>query len=707
MRPDDGGLARLPLRLRVFLFFALMAIGTLAVIVASLAFAGSRTVGDAPVDLLVTAGTLAGFFSVGLILGIWRLFDENVAKAIEKISAELRARAHAEVDRGLETETGRYLGDLAPAADAVAQNLARVRGDLEVSVAERTRRLQEQTAQLSALLSDVQAGLLLCSPDHRLVFYNAPAVDLLRDTGRPRLDRKVFDLLREGPIRRLYRRLCDGEAARQDAELLVSTVACGRVIAAHMRLVRGALGIGDEPGYVLTLRDVSADLRLHLERERILNEAVEGLRPRAASLRALLDWSATAETADPQIDEALRQEADAVAETIQTLSRSHDALQDTWWPMQDVEAAHLIDAVRGQLGPEGPVIAAPTPGLVLRCDGYSLANLLATLIESAVAQGLGRTFSIVVRADGDGAQIALGWQGAAMPMAALGRVLDDPVRDGLLGVTGREVLDHHNSDIWPETGADGSQRLILPVIEARPGARPGAAAADGIDERPAVFDFSLLDRTGSDDLAGRRLAELTFVVFDTETTGLDPKGGDEIVQIAAVRLVNGRIVPGEVFDRLVNPGRSIPPRATAVHRITDAMVRDAPPMSEVGSAFRRFCAGAVLVAHNAPFDMAFLHRHAEATGESFDNPVLDTVLLSAILFGQSETHTLDALADRFGVTIPEADRHTAIGDTVATAEVFRRMLPMLAAQGLDRFDAVMAAMERNSRLLREMRARVG
>lgn len=114
----------------------------------------------------------------------------------------------------------------------------------------------------------------------------------------------------------------------------------------------------------------------------------------------------------------------------------------------------------------------------------------------------------------------------------------------------------------------------------------------------------------------------------------------------------------------------------------------------------------MLVAHNAPFDMAFFHKHADRIGREFDNPVLDTVLLSAVLFGQQENHTLDALAERFGVIIPEAARHTAMGDTRATAEVFLRMIPMLEAKGLCTYAAVLGEMERHSGLMKAMKARV-
>ena len=202
-------------------------------------------------------------------------------------------------------------------------------------------------------------------------------------------------------------------------------------------------------------------------------------------------------------------------------------------------------------------------------------------------------------------------------------------------------------------------------------------------------------------VADRPLDQLNFVVFDTETTGLLPAQGDEIVQIAAVRLVNGRKVEGEVFDMLVHPGRTIPPGSTEVHGITDAMVAEAEGVLQVLPKFHRFAEGAVLVAHNAPFDMEFLRRREAELGLRFDNPILDTVLLSAVIFGQSDVHSLDALTHRLGITIPEEARHTAIGDTVATADAFLKLVPMLQARGLRTFGEVLTEVRRHGRLLKD------
>jgi len=161
-------------------------------------------------------------------------------------------------------------------------------------------------------------------------------------------------------------------------------------------------------------------------------------------------------------------------------------------------------------------------------------------------------------------------------------------------------------------------------------------------------------------------------------------------------------VEGEVFDTLVNPRRSIPPSSTEVHGITDAMVQEAPDIDDVCRRFHKFATGAVLIAHNAPFDMEFLRRREEAIGLRFENPILDTVLLSAVVFGQMETHSLDALTHRLGITIPEEARHTAIGDTVATADAFLKLLPMLRARSLVTFGEVLSEVRRHGRLLKDL-----
>lgn len=234
-------------------------------------------------------------------------------------------------------------------------------------------------------------------------------------------------------------------------------------------------------------------------------------------------------------------------------------------------------------------------------------------------------------------------------------------------------------------GPDAGYTLMLQPLET--------AAA-----RPLTYDFDLLTSAASASLRDTALRELVYVVFDSETTGLNP-AKDEVVQLGAVRVVNNKIVAGEVFETLVNPQIPIPALSTQVHGINTEMVAEAPLFSEICAQFHAFATDSVFVAHNAAFDMAFLHKQTPKIDLVFDHPVLDTVLMSAAVFGGSAVHTLDAICERLGITIPADQRHTAMGDAVATAHALTSMIAILEARGIQTFGALQDETAKHRRIL--------
>ncbi|MDT8856884.1 exonuclease domain-containing protein [Paracoccaceae bacterium Fryx2] len=689
-------LARLGLRLRVFLFFAVLGVGGIAALAMGLTLAFRRLGTPETLNAFVQGGMIAGFGILGLVTWVWFLFDVNVARPIVQLAGSLRARAHADIGGTFDAETARYLGDLAPAASATALSLSEVRNALAESVARETTRLSAEKARLEALLSDVPVGVLLCSGDHSLVFYNGQAVDLMGAgaAGATGLDRKLFDHLHDGPIRHAHQRLIEAEDPDAASDLLCTTRGEARVLAARMRLLAGDGGA--KPGYVLTLRDVTADLAAHSRREALLAEVFDRIRRPAANLATLMGVLPPGETAPPAMDAALREEVTRLSLAVTDLTARAEEGRSEGWPLALTRASDLLDGLRARLEVEGFWVTAEAAPLLLRCNGFEVIALMADMAARIAGQGLARSFTLRVDEDGTEAMVRLGWEGAPLALGDMERWLEAALDPAVSDVTGRTVLATHATEIWPES--DGNRHaLCLPVHAARrTGPRPKPIA------RAVVYDFDLLSKARNDKVADARLEDLTYVVFDTETTGLLPGQGDEIVQIAAVRIVNGRRVDGEVFDTLVNPRRPIPPGSTEVHGITEAMVADAPEIEDVGRRFHKFAEGAVLIAHNAPFDMEFLRRHEPGIGLRFDNPILDTVLLSAVVFGQHETHSLDALTHRLGITIPEEARHTAIGDTVATADAFLKLLPMLQGRGLGTFGGLLTEVRRHGRLLKDL-----
>jgi DNA polymerase-3 subunit epsilon len=195
------------------------------------------------------------------------------------------------------------------------------------------------------------------------------------------------------------------------------------------------------------------------------------------------------------------------------------------------------------------------------------------------------------------------------------------------------------------------------------------------------YDFDLFNQPGQkSELDERPLTELTYTIFDTETTGLNPAEGDEIIAIGAVRCINGRLLRQETMEQLIDPRRRMSQAAINIHGISPDMLEDQPTIDQILPRFYNFAEDTVLVAHNAAFDMRFLQMKEEQTGIKFIQPVLDTLLLSAVVHPTQSDHSLDAIAQRLGIKL--LGRHTALGDAIVTGEVFLKLIPLLAEQGI-------------------------
>ena len=177
---------------------------------------------------------------------------------------------------------------------------------------------------------------------------------------------------------------------------------------------------------------------------------------------------------------------------------------------------------------------------------------------------------------------------------------------------------------------------------------------------------------------GRALEDAAFVVLDFETTGLNPNM-DEIIEIGAVRLEHGREV-GE-FSQLIDPGRAIPEKVVELTGINAAMLAGQPTLAEVFPKFAEFLEGAVLVAHNASFDMAFLRRAFQRFGKELDAPILDTLALARNAYKELRNHKLGTVCKHLDVSLKNA--HRAVHDARATGLVLLKTLERLNVARLD------------------------
>ncbi len=162
------------------------------------------------------------------------------------------------------------------------------------------------------------------------------------------------------------------------------------------------------------------------------------------------------------------------------------------------------------------------------------------------------------------------------------------------------------------------------------------------------------------------------IVLDTETTGLDPKQGHRIIEVAAIEM-EGRKVSKRTFHRYLNPEREIDEGAAAVHGLTLERLQNEAKFSEVAPALLEFIAGAELIIHNAPFDIGFLNAELALAGlPRLDNPVIDTLKVAKALH-PGKKNNLNALCDRYQIDNSHRTLHGALLDTELLAEVYLGM----------------------------------
>jgi DNA polymerase III subunit epsilon len=270
---------------------------------------------------------------------------------------------------------------------------------------------------------------------------------------------------------------------------------------------------------------------------------------------------------------------------------------------------------------------------------------------------------------------------AAHPESTLlGRVLDT-LRDGARSAT---VLCHHVLGL-PGAADLVCERIAVALLGADPRVRRLPDGCWGLV--PEAQGSPLLD-------------DCAFAVVDVETTGMRAAGSDRITEIAVVVLHGGR--REVIFESLVNPGRPIPPVISAITRITNEMVHDAPSFAELADQLLAALAGRVFVAHNARFDWGFVSAELRrARALTLEGHRLCTVRLARRLVAGVRSCGLDNLSLHFGI---ENDaRHRAAGDALVTADLLARLLRLARAEGARTLQDLAAIEVRRTRAGRRKR----
>jgi len=651
-----------------------------------------------PLLLLAFFGSLA--FVLVLVMLRWDS-QRCWLGPLDALARDLRILLQTkQVDRALRVPDKHRLGDLPNAIDQLVDELRRSRREAVRAMAAATARVEQEKGWLEVILLElIPAGVLVCSRDHRILLYNQPAARLFQSCHTLGLGRSLFDLVADEPLqhalKQLEFRIQSGLQSRGTHFVCTSRNA-HTMLKARMVLLLDP--VGNPTGYVLTLEDISAALAEQAHEETIRRVVTRDLRGSAANLRA----AAENLSAYPNIEPAQRhafydilfKESNLLSQRIEKLTAEYQSHSGGVWPMAEIHAPGLLHFLAHRLQESNGIhLAVVGESHWLRGNSYSLSLVLSYFVEHIAAREKIQDFEIEAAPGRSRMYLELRWQGQPLPGETLNTWLETPLT--ALGATLGEVLERHGSEPWSQARENGAAVLRIPL---QPPAEPRTSADESAPPpRPEFYDFDLMyahSFTGA--LEDRSLRDLSYVVFDTETTGLKPTGGDEIIQIAAVRVTKGRVLSGETFDSLVNPGRSIPKDSIRFHGITDTMVKDQPAITRVLPQFHTFVGDAVLVAHNAAFDMKFLKLKEAQCGIQFQNPVIDSLLLSLLIEGEAEDHSLDGICER--LNIPLEHRHSALGDAIATAHVLVNLLDRLEAIGIQSFGEAMRVSSMEAKL---------
>ncbi len=602
----------------------------------------------------------------------------------------------------VEADGSPELDELVGAINLLASHHEEALGNVQTRVLQARLDLDQEKNRLAALMSELAQSVVVCNAEGRILLYNERARQLFFNPEHGSshvassyigLGRSLFPLIERDLIyhalEQLRNRLAQGEAG--PVAVFMAALHGDRLVRMQMAPVVASLEApgGELAGFVLLLEDVAEEVQRAERRDRLMQEFTETARASLAGMRAAAENIVNYPDMDGarrrKFTDIIREEAGRLTLDLDRAARDYSEQARSQWSREQIRMADLIEVICSRIHAR---VALPSAAgevdmsLWVSVDSFTMAQAVCYLARRLKNELHAHELRLDASAAERHAQLDLVWTGTRLPSSTALAWEDGSLNDGgeTSPLTFREVLNRHRGEAWYEWDEPSRRsrfRLLLPLAE------PGKAtvSAPAHTGRPEYYDFDLFHQAGqTSELDARPLTALTYTVFDTETTGLEPSAGDEIISIGAVPIVNGRLLAGESFAQLVDPRRPLDPASAKIHGIRPEMLKGKPTIDTVLRAFHKFCEDTVLVGHNAAFDMRFLQLKETASGVRFTQPVLDTLLLSAVLHGNLVAHQLEAIAARFGVNVVE--RHTAVGDATITGELFLKMIPLLAERGI-------------------------
>ncbi|RME79080.1 MAG: DNA polymerase III subunit epsilon, partial [Chloroflexi bacterium] len=502
---------------------------------------------------------MAELLVVFLLIGVGfaaSLFYEAYATNLRWLAEAIRLVATVNPAHRVKPEGPPVVRQLVEAVNDLAERFQTMQENQSRQIQQAQAELENERNRLAALMSDLTAGVLVCNMEGQILLYNNQARQLLTGSTPTAgqgvgawvgLGRSVFGLIDRHAINHMLEELAYRQQKDYQNPLahFVTTAANGQLIRARMA------PIWDQQqamtGFVLTLEDITGRHLSSLRRDALLQSLTEGIRASLSNIRTAIETiqqypNMTQDRLD-RLHRVIADEALALSLKLDEATGKYAADLKATWELAEMMSSDLLWAIQRRFEDKlglNTSLEGADENLWLKVDSYLLVQALQALARRLQEQFQLRQVTLRLSRSGQMAALDLAWpDDGHIDTETMWLWQNDPLTtdDDMPAITLQEVAEHHGGEVWFQVDTAGKLaffRILLPTTQPH---QPRLIQPTQ-ESRPEYYDFDLFDRSRSaSELDRQSLADLTYTVFDTETTGLNPSAGDEIISISAVRIV--------------------------------------------------------------------------------------------------------------------------------------------------------------------------
>lgn len=621
-------------------------------------------------------------------VALWVIFEICYTKfylPLKKIPAEISVIYRTNPSHRLEFKGNHNIHELSEAINGFAEVHENLIKHIAREIGAARSETEKERNLLASIMAELPIGLIICNINGRILLFNSQARMVFtrnRSTRRSEyylgLGRSIFHIIDKSLIihalDEIEERLADGKSrvassfiTQLEEDVLINAETIP-VLSEERRIT----------GFILSLQDISGNIERYESINLSLLSFGRDLQKSLSRIEELVTPEMHHQDDDIKVvQECLTDLGKKFDSTcVSVLDRAFETM-----PLTRIDLQRFLFLIQKTAGEKNIRVNITTTsrGKRILGDTFSFAAAFAYIVEKLSALTFLDEFDMLATAQDNQVIFEISWSGP--PVSC--REIDNIIFEKITPLTNLGyVLKQNRATLEPI--ADREQKCLLVRITAKSELASPSYGKRGpviTGSRPEYYDFNLFTVDEENrDLLESSLTSLTYSVIDTETTGLDPGGGDEIISIGAVRIVHNRIVYQDQFEQLINPARDIPFESYKIHGIKPDMVKDKPTIEDILPALKSYIADSVIVGHDVGFDLKMIKMKEKSSGVVLVNPVLDTLLLSAMLHPIHKQHNIENVAKRLGVSI--IGRHTALGDALAAAEIFLKLLPILQSKGI-------------------------